>query len=179
MTVLISPHLGLKPIGVPNMIRWIENVSRDDIRKGWHSALGPNWLLIQIGDPASVFPTPKHDFKEIHRFEFLDAEDEDGFPDECKIQDADAQALVNILQSALDRHMNVIVHCHAGICRSGAVVEVGTMMGFTATDRFRQPNLRVKHRMMKCLGLTYDALETPSSTGGTISAGGILIPFSE
>ena len=72
---------------------------------------------------------------------------------------------------------NVLVHCHAGICRSGAVVEVGTMLGFTATERFRQPNLRVKHRMMKVLGWTYDADEQPSSTGGKISSGGILIPF--
>jgi len=44
----------------------------------------------------------------------------------------------------------------AGICRSGAVVEVATMMGFTASDRYRQPNLRVKHKMMKVLGLTYE-----------------------
>jgi hypothetical protein len=51
-------------------------------------------------------------------------------------------------------------------------------MGFTATDRFRQPNLRVKHLMMKSLGWTYDANEQTSSTGGQISAGGILIPFS-
>ena len=52
--------------------------------------------------------------------------------------------------------MNVVVHCHAGICRSGAVVEVATMMGFTATDRYRQPNLRVKSKMMKVLGHTYE-----------------------
>jgi protein tyrosine phosphatase len=55
--------------------------------------------------------------------------------------------------------MNVLVHCHAGICRSGAVVEVGTILGFTPTERFRLPNLRVKHKMMKALGLTYDANE--------------------
>jgi len=52
--------------------------------------------------------------------------------------------------------MNVIVHCHAGICRSGAVVEVASMMGFTPTDRYRQPNMRVKQKMMKVLGWTYE-----------------------
>ena len=158
------------------MIRWIENVSRDDVRKGWHSDLGPNCVLIQIADPASGFPTPLHTFKEVHQFEFLDAEDSDGFPDECKIQDSDAEKLVAILQNALDNSMNVLVHCHAGICRSGAVVEVGKMMGFTPTDRFRQPNLRVKHRMMKVLGWTYDADEKHSSTGGYISNDGIWLP---
>lgn len=160
------------------MIRWIENVSWDDVKNGWHSDMGDNAMLIQIADPATFFPTPKKQFKEIHQFEFLDAEDGDRFPEECMISDDQAKSLVSLLQQAMLNHMNVLVHCHAGICRSGAVVEVGTMMGFTATDRYRQPNLRVKHKMMKVLGLTYDSDEPQSSTGGQISAGGILIPFS-
>ena len=140
-------------------IRWIENVSWDAVKNGWHSDLGDNCMLIQIADPATFFPEPKHSFKTIHRFEFLDAEDTDverWGGDEFFISDDQAEALVNCLRFALDRSMNVLVHCHAGICRSGAVVEVGTIMGFTATDRYRQPNLRVKHKMMKVLGLTYD-----------------------
>lgn len=159
-------------------IRWIENVSKDDIKNGWHSDLGPNCILIQIADPAGMFPTPKKEFRKIYQFEFLDAEDKDGFPEEAKISDEDAIALVSILKEALDNGSNVIVHCHAGICRSGAVVEVATMMGFTATERFRQPNLRVKHKMMKALGLTYDSDEKPSFNNGSISVGGILVPFS-
>ena len=138
------------------MTRWIENVSRDDVRKGWHTDMGVNAMLIQIGDPASTFPEPFHEFKSVHQFEFLDAEDADGFPDEAKISDEQAEKLVALLIHAREKHMNVLVHCHAGICRSGAVTEVGTMMGFTATDRYRQPNLRVKHKMMKVLGFTYD-----------------------
>jgi protein-tyrosine phosphatase len=94
-------------------------------------------------------------FKEVHEFEFLDAEDTCGFPDETKISDEQASQIVALLQRAIDNHMNVVVHCHAGICRSGAVVEVATMMGFDATDRYRQPNLRVKYKMMKVLGFTY------------------------
>jgi predicted protein tyrosine phosphatase len=138
------------------MIRWIENVSKSDIILGFHSDLGENTMLIQITDPATFFPTPKRVFKEVHQFEFLDAEDTDGFPDDAKISDEQAEQLVGLLQHAMDNSMNVLVHCHAGICRSGAVTEVGTMMGFTATERYRQPNLRVKHKMMKVLGLTYE-----------------------
>ena len=138
------------------MIRFIENISWDDCKNGWHYDCGDNAMLIQIADPATFFPEPKHSFKTIHRFEFLDAEDGDNFPEEAMISDDQAEALVNCLKFALDRSMNVLVHCHAGICRSGAVVEVGTMMGFTATDRYRQPNLRVKHKMMKVLGWTYE-----------------------
>ncbi|MFZ9241278.1 MAG: hypothetical protein ACO22R_09050, partial [Chitinophagaceae bacterium] len=160
------------------MIRWIENVSWDDCKNGWHSDMGINAMLIQIADPATFFPTPKKEFKEIHKFEFLDAEDSDGFPDECKISDDQAKQIVGLLQHALDNSMNVLVHCHAGICRSGAVVEVGSMMGFTPTDRYRQPNLRVKHKMMKVLGWTYDVNEVSEGKGGQISSGGILIPFS-
>jgi hypothetical protein len=36
------------------------------------------------------------------------------------------------------------------------------MMGFDDTERFRAPNLLVKHRMMKHLGWTYDTDEKPN-----------------
>jgi rhodanese-related sulfurtransferase len=160
------------------MIRWIENVSWDDVKNGWHSDMGENAMLIQIADPATFFPTPKKSFKEVHQFEFLDAEDGDAFDEDFKISDEQAKEIVDLLEKALYNSMNVLVHCHAGICRSGAVVEVGSMMGFTPTDRYRQPNLRVKHKMMKVLGWTYDADEVSEGKGGTISAGGIIIPFS-
>jgi predicted protein tyrosine phosphatase len=156
--------------------RFIENVAKADIRNGHHYDAGPNSMLIRIQDPATEFGLMKYPFKEVYEFEFLDAEDTDGFPDECKIQDNQAEAIVALLQRALDKQMNVVVHCHAGICRSGAVVEVATMMGFTPTDRYRQPNLRVKHKMMKALGLTYDSDEKASSTGGYISNDGIWLP---
>jgi predicted protein tyrosine phosphatase len=135
-------------------------------------------MLIRILDPGSEFGVIKRTFKEVYEFEFLDAEDEDGFEDECKIQDEQAEQLVNLLKRAMENRMNVVVHCHAGICRSGAVVEVASIMGFTPSDRYRQPNLRVKHKMMKVLGLTYDSNEKTSSTGGWISDAGIMIPFS-
>lgn len=141
------------------MIRWIENVSKKDVADGCHYDAGENSLLIQIGDPASTFPIPKRNFKVIVQYEFLDAEDEDDYPDEAKISDADAASIVEWLKYALEHSMNVVVHCHAGICRSGAVVEVASMMGFTPTERFRQPNLRVKTKMMKYLGWTYDGEE--------------------
>ena len=135
---------------------WIENVAAADIPTGFHHDVGPNSMLISITDPAGWRPEAKHDFKERHDFEFLDAEDEDGFPDEAKISDAQAEQIVALLQQALENRMNVVVHCMAGICRSGAVVEVGVMMGFTDCEKYRQPNLRVKHKLMKQLGWTYN-----------------------
>jgi len=83
-----------------------------------------------------------------------------------------------LLQHALANHMNVIVHCHAGVCRSGAVAEVGIMLGFRDTEAFRAPNLLVKHRMMTALGMYYDENEAPTINGKPYqySAGGIILP---
>ena len=140
---------------------WIQNVALADIPKGHHIDVGANSMLIQIVDPAMEFPIPKHEFKEIHQFEFLDLENEDDMPDavEFMITDAQAAQLVALLQRALDKHMSVIVHCHAGICRSGAVAEIGVMMGFEDAKAFRAPNLRVKHKMLRALGWYYDESE--------------------
>ena len=141
---------------------WIENVAAVDIPKGFHHDAGPNSMLISICDPAGWRPEARYQFKERHDFEFLDAEASDGFPEETKCSQEQAAELVRLLEHALANHMNVVVHCTAGICRSGAVVEVGVMMGFIDPERFRSPNLLVKHRMMRALGWTYDENEKPN-----------------
>ena len=141
---------------------WIENVAAADIPTGFHHDVGPNSMLISICDPCGWRPEAKQQFKERHNFEFLDAEDNDGFPEEAKISDAQAEQIVELLQRALENRMNVVVHCTAGICRSGAVAEVGVMMGFQDAEKFRIPNLRVKHKLMKKLGWTYDENEKPA-----------------
>lgn len=139
---------------------FIENIAKYMVPTGDHNDPGENSMLIQIMDPAGTFPEPKFKFKEVHQFEFLDIEENDTCFDEgWRVSDEQATELVRLLQRALDTNMNVIVHCHMGICRSGAVVEVGVMMGFEGTERFRQPNLLVKHKMMRVLGLTYDVNE--------------------
>lgn len=143
---------------------WIENVAAADIPIGFHHDAGPNAMLIQIMDNDTTWwPTPKHEFKEAHQFKFLDIEKNDFALDEAmRCSEEQAAELVRLLQHALDNRMNVVVHCMAGICRSGAVCEVGVMMGFNDTERFRSPNLLVKHRMMKALGWTYDENEKPN-----------------
>ena len=139
---------------------WIENVAASDIPTGFHHAAGPNSMLISIVDPASWRPEAKHEFKERHNFEFLDVERDHHVDDEAmKCSQEQADELVRLLQHALDNRMNVVVHCFAGICRSGAVCEVGVMMGFDDVGRWRSPNLLVKHRMMRVLGWTYNENE--------------------
>ena len=155
---------------------WIQNVALSDIKRGLHIEPGPNAMLIQIVDPPGDFPTPKYSFKEVHQFQFLDIEEKDECLDEAmRCSHEQAAELVRLLQHALDNHMNVIVHCVAGVCRSGAVCEVGVMMGFGDTEVFRSPNLLVKHRMMKHLGWTYDPDE-PHTINGVTTEFGIILP---
>ena len=145
---------------------WIQNISLSEVIQGHHYDPGINSMLIQIVDPGIEFPRPKYTFKERHQFFFLDIEAGDRSIDESwRCSPEQAKQLVECLQHALENSMNVVVHCHAGICRSGAVVEVGVIMGFQDTEGFRSPNLLVKHLMMENLGLTYDPAEKHSING--------------
>ncbi len=148
---------------------FIQNCAASDINTGqFYNNPGPNAMLIQISDPAGWVPDPKHPFTEVHQFEFLDIEKDDHVFDEAfRCSQRQASDLVRLLQHALELDMNVIVHCHAGICRSGAVTEIGVMMGFEDTRRYRQPNLLVKHQMMKELGWTYDPNEESKPVNGS------------
>ena len=155
---------------------WIENVALADIAKGHHYAAGENSMLIQIVDPGMEFPKPRHRFKGIHQFEFLDIEADDyTINEDFRCSDAQAAELVRLLQYALANRMNVVVHCVAGVCRSGAVCEIGVMMGFDDTEAFRSPNLLVKHKMMKILGWTYDENE-PHTINGVETSWGFVLP---
>lgn len=143
---------------------WIENVAAIDVSKAHHHDAGPNSMLISICDPCGWRPDAAFAFKERHDFEFLDVDSgdiaRDSALEDFAITDVQAGQLVHLLQRALEQRMNVVVHCTAGICRSGAVVEIGTMLGFDDCEHSRNPNLRVKHKMMKVLGWTYNEDES-------------------
>lgn len=141
---------------------WIENVSLGDIQNGYHYDAGINSMLIQIVDPDMDFPTPKHEFRRVYQFKFLDVEDpvyvnplstEFDVKHADAITNEDAKGIAQALKEAWDNGMNVVVHCHAGVCRSGAVAEVGVMLGFRDTEKFRAPNLMVKKKLMYQLGM--------------------------
>ena len=149
---------------------FIQNVSRRCIELGNHLIGEDNWysditkvrylrdtVLISISDPAQQPPEAHYAFKEYLFLDFLDLE-EDQMPEaeSLKISYEDAEKIIKFLQDALDNAYNVVVHCTAGVCRSGAVAEVGTMMGFRETGAYRQPNLMVKRYLMKVLGWDYD-----------------------
>lgn len=149
------------------MAPWIENISLDAVRRGEHYDAGDNSMLIQIVDPGVEFPTPKFKFKEVRQYFFLDVDDDDKekFYYAAAIQTSDAIGIANDLQYALENHMNVVVHCHMGVCRSGAVAEVGIMMGFTDTEKYRIPNRMVKRMLLQRLGMDYNPNEPLTENG--------------
>lgn len=129
---------------------WIENCSIADIVKGNHFLDVQKTILIQIVDVGTRWPEPKFkkEFRNIFKFQFDDVDKE---TDDNKISEEDAKLLAQRLQDAFDNNLNVVVHCHAGLCRSGAVTEVGLMMGFQETGKLRIPNIFVKNMIRKHL----------------------------
>jgi len=138
---------------------YIMNVSMGAIQTGNHPHPEPGDELIQIVDPTSEFPTPKYGFGEVHQFKFLDTDDETGDMSEFAFTAEQAKEIAFILQDALLHGANVIVHCHAGLCRSGAVAEVGVMMGFEDAKHTRIPNVLVKRKLLEALGWSYSSEE--------------------
>ena len=107
-------------------------------------------MLIQIADPDSAYPTPAHEFREVHQFKFFDVEENEVDYQPCT--DADAKKIFDLLLHAKKHEMNVIVHCHMGLCRSGAVAEAGVVIGFDDTGRTRIPNLLLKKKLFNLIG---------------------------
>lgn len=135
---------------------WITNVSLAAAAESRHHDPGARSMLIQLMDPGSEFPQTVHKFQEVYQYNFLDIDDTDPLFGEFAITDHDAIGIVENLRRAMAMDMNVVVHCHQGLCRSGAVVEVGVMIGLADAGYFRIPNVTVKRKLMKALGLYYD-----------------------
>jgi protein-tyrosine phosphatase len=132
---------------------WIENCSYADILKAHHYDPGPNSLLISIVDPhggewthQTKWPSPKYPFKYISKYAFEDSDD-----GTFAITKQEGKQIAERLKTAFANHTNVVVHCIAGICRSGAVVEAAISLGFTDTGKHRIPNLRVKSFILEHL----------------------------
>ena len=129
----------------------IENCSWADFKVGNHRISPINTVAIQIVDPGDVPPEPAENcFVERYCFQFLDAETQTSqfFPESALFSDSQAQHIARILRKSLDNDHDVLVHCVAGICRSGAVVEVAEMIGFDECFRYRMPNVRVRGKLM-------------------------------
>ncbi len=133
---------------------WIQHYSRFDIKEGLHFYEPHKTALISINDVDEPAPKPKYDFVSTIVFHFEDVVDA---TDPNSITPHDAKLLGMFLQKMFSEGKNVIVHCHAGVCRSSAVALAGKAIGFTLEPKSRLPNSLVLTRIVEQLGLPIDA----------------------
>jgi predicted protein tyrosine phosphatase len=163
---------------------WIGNYSFSDIKTGQHALEPGRTTLIRIGDvctmfdPKDVFHWDK--FPSEFCFDFQDNEDIEA----GAMNEEQASQIARILKDAYRLNYNVVVHCVAGLCRSGAVTEAGVAYGFQDAETHRIPNVHVKKLLFKHLGLinSWDQeaeekrAQELTSQHYFMSTGGILCP---
>lgn len=65
------------------------------------------------------------------------------------LTETDAAKIAKVLIEQSELGNDVVVHCTAGICRSGAVAEAGMMLGLFEKQRSnRQPNILFKRKIV-------------------------------
>lgn len=128
---------------------WIQHYSRQDVKEGLHR-WDDHTALIQIKDYMQEHVKPALAFTNILQFEFEDVEED---PDEIGIRQEHADLIIAFLRMCIARNLNVVVHCHAGVCRSSAVAVVAQKLGFDLDDKSRLPNKLVMHRLFVAAGL--------------------------
>lgn len=102
---------------------WINNQSLFNVISGFHM-LSENVNLIRVVDPDMSFSKVAHisSFKNVLELKFFDNDNAPCYKILDKIHD--------FLISSLDNNQDVLVHCVAGINRSGAIAQYGEALGF-------------------------------------------------
>lgn len=126
---------------------YIENLSLSNIVKGIHMNRPNDSILIQIVTPGDDFPKPWYDFSEVYQFEISDLVNKEFFDKDSNFTEKHASQIVKILIDAYNNNKNVVVHCAAGLSRSGAVACVGRMLGFELRYNNQIPNLNMLKMM--------------------------------
>lgn len=128
---------------------YIQNISKERILSGEH--ISPelfNCDLIQITGVASFAPKAK-EHEKFKRIIHLDFEDTDNV-EYGAMNEEQAKAIVKFLRESKEINHSVVVHCFAGLRRSGAVVEYAVgKMGFEAFPGVREPNKFVLDELNK------------------------------
>jgi len=127
------------------MIRFTANFSRWNVQEGLPIEIVPHrdWL-ISIAD-CDTPPVEPHD--NFGKVLFLHFDDTDNENDPNAIVEWQVKTIAAFINHARENNKNVWVNCHAGICRSGAIVELLGQLGWMIADEFspeRHPNRLVK-----------------------------------
>ena len=67
----------------------------------------------------------------------------------------DADKIILALINAFDNDYHVVVHCDAGVCRSGAVAEAGRVLGFEPINNYT-PNIQNKKLLFNAIQRYYE-----------------------
>lgn len=125
------------------MVRFTANFPRVDIEHRFPFEVGAkDWLISIAGhdmEPAKV----KAPFNRILFIHFDDVEEDLEFLNEKAITEQQAKIIADFIKKAQATDKNVWVNCHAGMCRSGAIVEVLALLGWQIVEGFspqRIPN---------------------------------------
>lgn len=133
-----------------------QNVSMVDAKQGNYRKMDGSTVLIQFADPDKRFPRVRGEFVETHQFHCWDVTKSDPAWEQLKdhaFSVQHAQHLAQVLMNAWTNQHNVLVHCVAGLCRSGAVVEVlVSAFKYQEVHKNRIPNYMVT-------SLTFEALD--------------------
>ena len=133
---------------------FIQNISLADAIAGVHRDPGGNAMLIRILDVQDWdVKAPAHPFKDVRvlRFDDLSA----GWADPVKFarrgpRQEHADDILLALAEAHERGMNVVVHCRAGVARSGAVsLAAELVFGFESCGNPRNPNSSLLEMMLR------------------------------
>lgn len=133
---------------------FIENCSLEKVLYGRHRLPSTGSILIQITDPGLDHIIPYYDdYHEIYKFWIWDISKVtyEGNREFIPMGELDSKIIKRILLKALEQERNVIVHCHAGLCRSGAVTEFGHILGLIPVHSNRLPNVHMISMFKKTL----------------------------
>jgi protein tyrosine phosphatase len=133
---------------------WIQNISLSNAINGIHYFVPHKTVLIRIQDFGNTVFQPV--LFEVHKFCFNDNDDPN---DTSNITIEQANQIANILKNCKDKGYNIVVHCIAGLCRSGAIADVGILYGFEDTETKKIPNMLVKNRLKECFNMKVDYTE--------------------
>lgn len=115
-----------------------------------------DWLIsiscVNHGPPYITAPFGRIEF---FKFDDVEADDTDFVP----MTEQQAEEMAKVIFEAKEQGKNLWVHCYAGICRSGAVVEVLKLLGWYVDEEWvlqeRIPNQHVFNLLRKACGLKH------------------------
>lgn len=136
------------------------NFPRKVIETRFPFEVGPQDWLISIIDVGCQPAQVRSPFDRVWTWCFADVQ----VHERGAMTPEQAQKMANVIHHAKAMQKNVWVHCTAGMCRSGAVVEVLNLLGWSIVDGFSPERVPNDH-VFNLLRLQFPELRQSWETG--------------